>query len=499
MEARIFANRSLRFDKIKCVGFDMDATLAIYKTPVCEELAFDLAVQRLVFLGYPPDIGAAPYRKEAIIRNTWYDKKYGNLLKTDEHCNILSAFRGFRKLKGKEVRQYYRNKHIALERARIFVLNTVFNVPETFLLSAVVDYFERRVGAEYEGLNDKIGYKKINGEQIVLFSTIFEDCRNAIDWIHTHGVFKNEITGNLKRYIAQDSRAAAMFHKLSQGGKKTFLLTNSDWIYTDLVMSHVMGSQWRQLFDVVIVDGEKPKWFLSDSAFKTVDVSTGCAQMGSHSGPLQKNDVYCKGCATEFVQRMGLAGKDILYVGDHIFGDVLKSKKVDGWRTLLIVPELGTELKIWSQQQPKFHKLVELHQNLSLDLGEEDRKNILKQISKISNDMESEYGSMGSMLRCGWRQTYFAGQLEKYADLYTGNVYNLYGYSCAHYFNSPIQLLPHEEKIIRGITPVMMGLPHEERIPGLLSEVSDLPSEREQEDETENDSACCGCCRIRKN
>lgn len=39
---------------------------------------------------------------------------------------------------------------------------------------------------------------------------------------------------------------------------------------------------------------------------------------------VNKNYLINLGCATEFIQRMGLAGKDILYVGDHIFGDVLK-------------------------------------------------------------------------------------------------------------------------------------------------------------------------------
>jgi hypothetical protein len=35
----------------------------------------------------------------------------------------------------------------------------------------------------------------------------------------------------------------------------------------------------------------------------------------------------------------------VLYVGDHIFADVLRSKKALGWRTLLVVPELDAELE----------------------------------------------------------------------------------------------------------------------------------------------------------
>jgi 5'-nucleotidase len=34
----------------------------------------------------------------------------------------------------------------------------------------------------------------------------------------------------------------------------------------------------------------------------------------------------------------------VLYIGDHIYGDVLRSKKSIGWRTMLIVPELQMEL-----------------------------------------------------------------------------------------------------------------------------------------------------------
>lgn len=44
-----------------------------------------------------------------------------------------------------------------------------------------------------------------------------------------------------------------------------------------------------------------------------------------------------------------------MYIGDHIFGDILKSKKRQGWRTFLVIPELAQELHVWtdkSGQQP---------------------------------------------------------------------------------------------------------------------------------------------------
>lgn len=46
-----------------------------------------------------------------------------------------------------------------------------------------------------------------------------------------------------------------------------------------------------------------------------------------------------------------IRGKEILYVGDHIFGDILKSKKRQGWKTFLVVPELTKELQVWEEKK----------------------------------------------------------------------------------------------------------------------------------------------------
>lgn len=38
------------------------------------------------------------------------------------------------------------------------------------------------------------------------------------------------------------------------------------------------------------------------------------------------------GSSDTFCKYSGAQGKQILYVGDHIFGDVIKAKKVQAWR-----------------------------------------------------------------------------------------------------------------------------------------------------------------------
>lgn len=59
-------------------------------------------------------------------------------------------------------------------------------------------------------------------------------------------------------------------------------------------------------------------------------------------------------------------GKDVLYIGDHIFGDILMSKTKRGWRTFLVIPELEQEIFIWTTKGDLFDKLDALETELSL-------------------------------------------------------------------------------------------------------------------------------------
>lgn len=61
---------------------------------------------------------------------------------------------------------------------------------------------------------------------------------------------------------------------------------------------------------------------------------------------------------------IGARGSDVLYVGDHIFGDILKSKKIRGWRTFLVVPELAKELHVWTSKWELFDRLQVLESEL---------------------------------------------------------------------------------------------------------------------------------------
>ena len=61
--------------------------------------------------------------------------------------------------------------------------------------------------------------------------------------------------------------------------------------------------------------------------------------------------------------------------------------------------------------------------------------------------MDHEYGIFGSLFRSGSRTTFFANQVERYADLYASSCYNLIHYPSFYFFRAPMMLMPHESTV----------------------------------------------------
>ncbi|XP_071570332.1 cytosolic purine 5'-nucleotidase isoform X7 [Temnothorax nylanderi] len=457
---RIFVNRSLHLENIKFYGFDMDYTLAEYKSPQYEQLGFNLLKDRLVSLGYPQEIKAFEYDPSFPVRGLWFDTLHGNLLKVDAYGNILVCVHGFEFLKHSQVYELYPNKFLQLDESRVYVLNTLFNLPETYLLACLIDFFTN--SPQYT--REKTGVKE--GELTMSFKSIFQDVRNAVDWIHLHGDLKSKTIENLDEYVKKDERLPMFLTRIRESGARVFLLTNSDYVFTDKIMTYLFDfphgarpdephRNWKTYFDTIVVDARKPLFFGEGTILRQVDTRTGALKLGTHKGPLHTGEVYSGGSCDVFTELIGAKGKDVLYVGDHIFGDILKSKKIKGWRTFLIVPELVQELHVWTDKCQLFAELQSLDVMLgemykNLDSSTKEKPDISKlraSIRDVTHKMDLAYGMMGSLFRSGSRQTFFSSQVVRYADLYAATFLNLIYYPFSYMFRAPAMLMPHESTV----------------------------------------------------
>jgi HAD superfamily 5'-nucleotidase-like hydrolase len=466
---RVFVNRNLRLSKIRAIGFDLDHTLAHYDPIPVEELAFDLSKQKLVkSKNYPKEILDLKYDPTFVIRGLVVDKKRGNLLKMDYFNFVSRGHHGIRELRSDERERAYRSSRIRLSHENYSSVDTLFHLPEVYLFLCVVGLLERA------------------GEKRSDYTQVYDDVREMIDEAHRDGSLKSVIVANLDHYIRLDSEMRTVLEEFRRGGKKLFLLTNSDWTYADALLRHLLErgrgapSHWSEIFDLVVVEARKPSFFAANAPPEAVPEAVALPNAirivrGANGSYLEKT--------------LGAAGEEILYFGDHTYGDILLSKKALGWRTAMLVPELDREIRVTQDHSRDFDRLSRLsaeRHHLEIDkaaLGRELRRLTLlqgeadgadparraeiaarlqsipeeiKHIEQRSVEMDPEIEELrmkidraynpywGSIFREGNESSRFGHQLKDFACLYTSRVSNFLHYPMNYYFQSPIGYMPHD-------------------------------------------------------
>jgi 5'-nucleotidase len=473
---RVFCNRNLRMDSIEMIGFDMDYTLALYHQDKLETLSIELTLKKLVEKhGYPDEIRELHYDPRWAIRGLMVDRHLGNVFKMDRHAYVGRCYHGFRELDHDQRRTTYRNEKINLSSDRFEWIDTLFGLPEAVMYTTMVDWADRQTGT--------VDYDKL-----------FGDIRAAIDEAHRDDTLKTVIKADLPAYIVKDALLGETLHKFRSSGKKLFVLTNSLWDYTNVVMSYLLDGErkaypsWRNYFDIVIVGGAKPAFFNELRPFVLIDPQTGVPiASNGEIKHLSRDRVYQGGNVIAFEQMTGIRGEQVLYIGDHIYGDILRLRKQHMWRTAMVLQELEREISVSERLEAQIEDLDLLdrrHRNLESEIDyqtlrlkkiqrllddtasrdlhlrlEEERKGARASVDTLRDRaalMDAEVDSLesridraynshwGSCLREGNENSRFGEQVNDYADLYTSRVSNFGPYSPLRYFRAPRRPMPHE-------------------------------------------------------
>ncbi|MBL9019054.1 MAG: HAD-IG family 5'-nucleotidase, partial [Myxococcales bacterium] len=331
---RVFCNRNLRMDTIEMIGFDMDYTLALYHQDKLEQLSIELTLRKLIEKhGYPEAIRGLHYDPLWAIRGVMVDRQLGNVFKLDRHSHIGRCYHGFREVGHDERKATYRNEKINLSDDRWEWIDTLFGLPEAVMFTTMVDWADKQTGT-------------------VDYDRLFGDIRTAIDEAHRDDTLKSVIKADLQTYIVKDPLLAETLHKFRSSGKKLFLLTNSLYDYTTVVMSYLLDGErkaypsWRNYFDIVIVGGAKPAFFNELRPFVQIDPQTFAPITNGEIKHLSRDKVYQGGNVIAFEQMTGIKGEHVLYVGDHIYGDILRLRKQHMWRTAMVLQELEREISV---------------------------------------------------------------------------------------------------------------------------------------------------------
>ena len=473
-EDRIYVNRSLRLDQVDWVGFDMDYTLAIYRQEEMDRLSIEATCKKLCDRGYPDTLVGMKYRTDFPIRGLLVDRKLGNVIKMDRFKYVKRAYHGMRELTRDERRQAYHTRRLRPASARYHWVDSLYALSEVTVYAAAVEALEAT-------------RESIDPDQL------FADVRECIDLSHRDGSILNAIISDLPRYVDRDPALARTLHALRSSGKKLFVLTNSYPAYTEKMMAFLLEGQgassyrsWRGYFDLVVAAAGKPSFFAGDAPVMRVANPTDAPEAWVPlQGPAERGRTYAGGSFRSLQALLDTSPDRVLYVGDHIYGDVLRASKNTAWRTMLILQEMDVEMAANAELKHSIARLdglLEIRNQLLDDLREHQgearrlqrrketeggleagyeaarvrHKRAADRLRQRLKVIEQEYAELeagvshrfhpfwGSLFKAGPEVSAFGNQVENYASLYTARVSNLGFYSPGHYFHSPRDRMPHE-------------------------------------------------------
>ncbi len=451
---RLFCNRTLNLRAIKAIGYDMDYTLIHYHVVQWEGRAYAHIKQRLLGQGWP--VADLTFEPDRVMRGLIIDKQLGNLLKVNRFGYVKTSMHGTRLLAMDEQRKFYTDTLVDLaDTTRYVFLNTLFEMSEGCMYAQLIDLLD----------NHKL-------PEVLGYDALYRKVRHTLDRAHVEGELKAEILANPDRYVDLDPALPLTLLDQREAGKKLLLITNSEWSYTNAMMTYAFdrflptGTTWRDLFALTVVSSRKPSFFLGNNMMFEVVGDEG-PTLKPVEGTPKEGAIYFGGRAELVEKALGVDGDQILYVGDHMYGDVHQSKKLLRWRTALILRELEDELHAvegWRENQKKVDVLMLEKERLEyafsqlrvlrqrhrggygpapeLGTGKEmaerlrelqDKMTVLRdrlvQLDTEIAPLVSGAGQIhnrhwGLMMRAGNDKSLFARQVEHHADVYTSRVSN---------------------------------------------------------------------------
>lgn len=410
------------------------------------------------------------------------DTQRGNFLKIDRHKYVRVAYHGLTPISSRTRKILYQrnfNKAPSFTEKSFVNMDTLFQFVDAHLFASLIE------------LKDKGDYEFLD---LKTYEEIYRQVRECVDLCHRDGVIKDEVARNPEKYIVLDDNLIPMLNGFTENGAKVFLLTNSYWEYTSVAMNYLYHqanvddelkkkNEWLDLFDLVIVGSCKPAFLIDpylnlfrvdpkDGSLLNTDGLFEIEALGPNGAQLflEKGKVFQGGNWQHLTAMLEIqAGEEICYVGDHLYSDVLRSKRTLGWRSVFIIPELEEEMCTFREQLPvlkEINQLRKLRDELStyrnqlilssekddsvvaekLECIEEDCSKIKDTLAVIAQKYHSAYHPIwGMMFRAGYQDSRLAYFVENYACLYTAKATNLGLTSFNHSYRTSGEMLQHDK------------------------------------------------------
>ncbi|XP_037541993.1 5'-nucleotidase domain-containing protein 1 [Nematolebias whitei] len=298
------------------IGFDLDHTLCRYRLKEISRLIYESFARFLVeHKGYDKDLlNLTPATWDFCFKGLVVDLEDGNLMKLAEDGTVLRASHGTVDLSIDEITKHYGLKrewkhfnslNTSFTRsAKYYFYDNYFDLPGVLLCGKVVDVLHKQGN--------------------VVNSDFWKDMLAAIEHNYNTSAFKDDsgtYFPSIKRdpghYLQPCSDLVKNWLRgMKDAGKVLLLITSSHSDYCRLICEYILGTDFEELFDVIITNALKPGFFSlvpQQRPFRTLEILSGQTE------------------------------PQVAYFGDSMRSDIFPATTFGKWETVMIVEEMEGE------------------------------------------------------------------------------------------------------------------------------------------------------------
>ncbi|CAG0884924.1 unnamed protein product [Cyprideis torosa] len=290
--------------------------------------------------------------KNFLQRGLVLDAQKGNVVKLDAEGNVMKAAHGKTFLSSDDLKKTYgdeRSTAIFKDYAKTFreVAGTIYCVQDIFILPALL------ANANLVQLQDKLktagkdgkDTSKVSGGNYKTWADVFAgllELYRRERFADKTGEFFSAILVDTKTYVKPTSDKFKEFMKQLRKEKKIlYLLTGSNFDYTNFLCEFSIGKDWKDYFDTVICHAGKPGFFTGIRPFY---VSGRNVEITDPLNHLAKGEVYMMGNWRDlyawFTKQLEKKEAKAVYIGDNMVLDIISAAKFTNCKAIAIMEEL---------------------------------------------------------------------------------------------------------------------------------------------------------------
>ncbi|KAJ6240202.1 5'-nucleotidase domain-containing protein [Anaeramoeba flamelloides] len=360
-----------KFATSKYVGFDLYNTLNQFHKLAFSKLVFKSLNKYLIKnKNYPTEIETETFVPHYCVKGLFVDVPNGNLIKINSSKQVTNALHGDKVLGFSDLQRIYGKKRNIHD----------VTIKENETPRSIRTAREIGIGSCFNRL---IHLKEKKSVRLGTPAQIFEDLREASNYNFIElgeDSYFPEFSSNLDQYLQNNSKSLKMlFSYLNKSDKKVFLLTNSPPNVSEKTLTHLLGQDWKQYFDLILTNAQKPYFYCKETKtsfyhpFEEKKVNLGDNQRFKYGNAYELMD---------FLQVDSC--EKVVFFGDNPIGDIRQSKINCNWSTVAVVSELAPEKTEMGDGYALFGK---------------DRKRL-----------------WGKYLYCGDKLSYWGKMIQNYSD-----------------------------------------------------------------------------------